>query len=320
MAQYKKYHIILLLQKNIIFTMAASMILSLCLGCTPNKKDIHVSNLSAAEGRVGPDELNQSRDVAFLPTHQFCSPDRVAVFRKIDPMAIDFSGPLAKNTALKLTFDPEELKKGVIKCSIKDCTITVLKPIAVQPTLPLALATIAMVFTLEGQKQVGENPEKKITTSVDVNPIDIGIAQVGVFLASEYSHWRTQNPGDEQVEKLTMERIFGCTVGIRCNLPTITLEIGAKKTGLYFLVNGNTAKGTKLQYGSVSTDYYKSEGHIRYLDIPRATTKGIYNLYRFIRGEPSILAQGEHVDPEWDEIIAQCQAHSRRQGDCGEAR
>lgn len=226
------------------------------------------------------------------------------------------SGGLATESQVKVIFDPKALEDGVVKCTIKDCTITSLKPVAVSKDIPLTLASIAVNFTFEGQKQVDLASEKKITSQIQVNPLDVGLARVGVFFATDYSDYRKPDQAIDRGDRMEFERRFNCKLGVSCSLPTMTVAMGASNKGLFYDVRGNTAMGTSLEYGLVSADYLRSQGNISYGEIPRATSAAVTNLFKYVFKNQSTLAKGQHADPIWDEIIAQCQIQYDRKKNC----
>jgi hypothetical protein len=151
---------------------------------------------------------------------------------------------------------------------------------------------------------------------VQVNPLDVGLAKVGVFFGTNYSDYRKPDQAIDKGDRIEFERRFNCKLGVTCSFPTLTVSMGASLEGLFYDVRGNTAMGTKLEFSAVSADYLASQGKVAYGDIPRATSTGVTNLYKYVFQHQSTLAKGQHADPEWDEIIAQCQMQYDRQRKC----
>jgi hypothetical protein len=256
------------------------------------------------------------RNDGFIPTYQLCNPNTVATFKRKNAIESTVSGSLATDSQVKVIFDPKALEGGVIKCTIKDCTITSLKPVAVSKDIPLTLASIAVNFTFEGQKQVDLPSEKKITSQIQVNPLDVGLARVGVFFATDYSDYRKPDQAIDLGDRMEFEKRFNCKLGLSCSFPTMTVAMGASNKGLFYDVRGNTAMGTSLEYGMVSADYLRSQGKVNYGEIPRATSTAVTNLFKYVFKNQSTLAKGQHADPVWDEIIAQCQIQYDRKKNC----
>lgn len=267
-------------------------------------------------GSSTPSATAAGRNDGFIPTYQLCNPNTVATFKRKNAIESTVSGGIATESHVKVIFDPKALEDGVIKCTIKDCTITSLKPVAVSKDIPLTLASIAVNFTFEGQKQVDLPSEKKITSQIQVNPLDVGLARVGVFFATNYSDYRKPDQAIDLGDRMEFEKRFNCKLGVSCSLPTMTIAMGASNKGLFYDVRGNTAMGTSLEYGLVSADYLRSQGNVSYVEIPRATSTAVTNLFKYVFKNQSTLAKGQHADPVWDEIIAQCQIQYDRKKNC----
>lgn len=266
-------------------------------GCTPKQGPSTVS--------TNPEQQLIAEGPEFKPHFGFCSPDRVQTFEVVQSEPTTTFGFTEEQPRVKVRIDLND--EGLVQCGVKDCSLTILKPIALDRAVPLGLGVALNVqLTVQGQKQVDQPSEKKINAGVAFTPLNVGIASVSVGLAGEYSKWREQNRAQLQDGQIQLRRKFGFNSHVKLGLPTIEVEIGLTNQGVYYRLVGDTAMGTKFKLGKVSTRYLESKASIDYQRIPRATLRGMESLLYYLTG--SGMAQFQGVSERLKKISESCRS------------
>jgi hypothetical protein len=272
-----------------------AFVVGLVSGCLQSNDSSKVSTV--------PDHQIADEGIKFKPHVSFCSPDRVQTFEVVQLEPTTTFGFFEEQPKVKVRIDLNE--EGVVKCDIADCSLTILKPVALDRAIPLGLGVAVNVQLLvQGQKQADQPPEKKIQTGITFTPLNIGIASISVGLAGDYSRWRSQNQQELNDGQLQLKRKLGIGTHVKLGLPTIEVEIGLNNQGIYYRLVGDTALGTKFKLGKVSTRYLESKASIDYRHIPRATLTGMENLMSYLSGAGSSALQG--MSEGWNRIRESC--------------
>ena len=289
-----------------MFPLAKTLFLSFTIlgaGCT---EKITPSTLS-----TGP-ETSVTEGHGIKPHYGFCHPDRVQTFEVVPYENQTSYGFTENQPRVKVKLDLNE--EGLVRCNIEDCSITYLKPIAVEKSIPLGLGvSVTVQLVIQGQKQLAKPAEKKIFAGISFTPVNIGIASISVGLAGDYTQWREENQQEIRESQIRLRRKLGLNPHVKLGLPTLELEVGLNDRGIYYHAVGDTASGTKFSFGKVSTQYLRASAAIDYRHIPRATLVGTENLLRYLTG--SVVAGAKALtsvsalaplSAPWKQVVQSC--------------